>query len=255
MSTFSETIINRLLQHWPQGTVATSSWLKENGVSTSLKRRYQESLWIESLGHGAVIRKGDTVEWPGGLFALQTQLHIHVHVGGKSALELQGYAHFLKLSQSGIHLYLQQSKKLPLWFTNHAWGQSMHVHMTHFLPPSLGLRSHPEKDFSIQISGPERAFLEMLYLAPKNQDLQECYYVLENLIDLRPSVLQDLLEKVTSVKVKRLFLFLADKLNHPWLERLDRSRISLGSGKRKIVENGVLDKTYLITVPGELISD
>ncbi len=191
----------------------------------------------------------------GGLFALQTQLHIDVHVGGKTALELQGYAHFIKLSQSGIHLYLQQSKKLPLWFTNHPWGQTMSIHTTNFLPPSLGLRSHPEKDFAIQISGPERAFLEMLYLVPKDQDLQECYYILENLIDLRPSVLQELLEQTTSIKVKRLFLFLADKLNHPWLDQLDRSRISLGSGKRKIVEKGVLDKTYLITVPGDLAND
>ena len=58
-----------------------------------------------------------------------------------------------------------------------------------------------------------------------------------------------------SFQVKRLFFFLADKLNHPWLGKLDRSRISLGSGKRKIVENGVLDKTYLITIPKELAND
>lgn len=249
------TKINQLLQIWPKGTVATSLWLKEQGVNSLLKKRYEETAWIESIGHGAVIRNGDTVDWQGALFALQTQLHIDIYVGGKSALELQGYAHFIKFGHSEVHLYTYSRKKLPLWFTSHPWGQEMNVHKTKFLSAREGFTSHPEKDFSIKISSPERAFLEMLYLVPQKQDIQECYYLLENMIDLRPAVLQPLLEQVTSVKVKRLFFFLTDKLNHPWLGALDRRKISLGSGKRKIVEDGVLDKKYLITVPRELAND
>lgn len=249
------TKINNLLQHWPKDTVATSSWLKEQGIDALLKKRYQETAWIESIGYGAVIRKGDIVEWPGALFALQDQLHIEIHVGGKSALELQGYAHFIKFEQPGVHLYLSYGKKLPLWFSTRAWKQDLFIHKTKFLETAVGLTFHQQPSFSIKISGPERAFLEMLYLVPHHQDLQECYYLLENMIDLRPTVLQILLEKTSSIKVKRLFFFLSDKLKHPWLKPLDKSRISLGSGKRKIVEGGALDKKYLITVPRELADD
>ena len=92
-----------------------------------------------------------------------------------------------------------------------------------------------------------------MYLFPKHQDLQECYYILENMIDLRPSLLQSLLERVNSVKVKRLFFFLADKLNHPWLDQIDKNKIYFGSGKREIIKGGVLDKKYLITVPREFV--
>jgi len=249
------TKINRLLQVWPQGTVATAVWLKERGISPLLNRRYQETGWLDSFGYGAAIRKGDKVEWPGALFSLQTQLHLPIHVGGKSALELQGYAHFIKFGQLGVHLYHQRGRKLPVWFTNATWEEKVHIHTTNLLPASTGCVFYEEKNFSIQISGPERAFFEMLYLVPQAQDLQECYYLLENMIDLRPAVLQTLLEQLTSVKVKRLFLFLADKVHHPWLDQLDCTRIALGSGNRQIVANGVLDKKYLITVPPELAND
>ena len=247
------TKINQLLQNWPKGTVATSLWLKEQGITPILKDKYQESLWIESIGHGVVIRKGDKVDWPGALFALQEQLHMEIHVGGKSALELQGYGHFIKFGESVIHLYVNLDKKLPSWFLNCKWDQSIQLHKTQFLNTTMGIIFHQEKNFSIKISSPERAFLEILYLFPKHQDLQECYYILENMIDLRPSLLQSLLERVNSVKVKRLFFFLADKLNHPWLDQIDKNKIYFGSGKREIIKGGVLDKKYLITVPREFV--
>ncbi|MBU4331192.1 MAG: type IV toxin-antitoxin system AbiEi family antitoxin domain-containing protein, partial [Acidobacteria bacterium] len=52
-----------------------------------------------------------------------------------------------------------------------------------------------------------------------------------------------------SVKVKRLFLYLAEKAAHSWTGSLDVSRINLGKGDRLIAEKGVLDKKYRITVP------
>ncbi|MEI8027683.1 MAG: type IV toxin-antitoxin system AbiEi family antitoxin domain-containing protein [Pseudomonadota bacterium] len=49
--------------------------------------------------------------------------------------------------------------------------------------------------------------------------------------------------------MKGLFLHLAEKINHPWFKKLNLEKIDLGSGKRVIFENGVLDKKYNITVP------
>jgi hypothetical protein len=56
----------------------------------------------------------------------------------------------------------------------------------------------------------------------------------------------------SSVKVKRLFFFFADRHQHAWLERLDRDAIDLGVGKRMLVKGGKLNKPYQITVPEDL---
>jgi hypothetical protein len=52
-----------------------------------------------------------------------------------------------------------------------------------------------------------------------------------------------------SIKVKRLFLYLAEGHGHPWFERLDLNALDLGKGNRSIVVGGRLDPKYQITVP------
>jgi hypothetical protein len=54
------------------------------------------------------------------------------------------------------------------------------------------------------------------------------------------------------VKVKRLFLYLADKVGHDWLSYISLDKVDLGSGKRAIVNDGVYVSKYQITVPKEL---
>jgi hypothetical protein len=76
--------------------------------------------------------------------------------------------------------------------------------------------------------------------------------IFEGLTALRPALVNTLLRHCRSLKVKRLFLFMADRVKYPWCERLDKAGINLGSGKRVIVKGGVLDKRYLITVPERL---
>ncbi|NIS60312.1 MAG: hypothetical protein GTO13_06335, partial [Proteobacteria bacterium] len=72
--------------------------------------------WIQSFGRGAYTLFGDKVEWPGALYALQTQLGLNIHAGGKTALELKGYAHYLPPQQGRIFLYGSQGQTLPAWF-------------------------------------------------------------------------------------------------------------------------------------------
>jgi hypothetical protein len=96
------------------------------------------------------------------------------------------------------------------------------------LPKELGLTKHEDKTFSITISSLERAILEALYLAPDKIDLIECYHIMEGLIGLRPNILQELLEKCSSVRVKRLFLYMANKVNHDWFQFIDVTNIDLG---------------------------
>ena len=57
------------------------------------------------------------------------------------------------------------------------------------------------------------------------------------------------------MKVKRLFLFMAETHELPWYEKLKVSEIDLGSGKRTIVKNGKLNNKFKITVPEELVEE
>ena len=81
-----ESKLNQLLKQWPKGTVATATWLQKNGVYRQLARQYVASGWMESLGHGAFVRNGEKADWLGGLYALQMQLGLSIHVAAATAL-------------------------------------------------------------------------------------------------------------------------------------------------------------------------
>lgn len=252
MNTGKGSKINQLLQSQPQGVVFLASWLSQNGYSFDLQKRYRKSNWLQSIGTGAMIRKGDVVTYEGALYALQKQSNSNIHPGGKTALSLLGKSHYLELSATKISLYGGKGEKLPSWFQNHQWGVDVNYHRTGFLPKTLGLTQIENKTFTLQVSNAIRALMECLYLAPKYQDLYECFEIMEGLNNLRPKEVQKLLEACNSVKVKRLFLFLADKAGHSWLDHVDIKNIELGTGKRSIIKGGVYIPKYQITVNKEL---
>lgn len=246
--------LNRLLSSQPSGVVLCSSWLVEHGYSLDLQQRYKKSQWFESIGAGALIRYGDQVDYLGGVYAMQTQLGLSIHPGGKTALGLQGKAHYLELSPKHAQLFGAQGEHVPLWFKKQDWSVNVNCTLSNFLPPDVGLTELPYKQFTVKVSGPARAIMECLYLAPKSQSLLEVYELMEGLNNLRPVSVQQLLETCESIKVKRLFLYMAEKANHDWVQYLDLTSVNLGSGKRAIVAEGVYIPKYQITVPKELES-
>ena len=252
MNTESSSKINQLFHKWPKGTVAVDSWLEEQGVSVDLKWSYVRSKWLSPLGHGAAIWHQDKVTWHGGLYALQQQLHVPIHLGGKSALEELGLGHFVRYQKIKIFLFASQKTQLPRWFTSFKWEADVQTICSNFLPTELGLTKKKFGEFEIQLSSPERAILEVLYLVPSKQSVEESSLLFEGLTTLRPSLLQELLVKCGSVKVKRLFLFLAERQQHSWFKRLDLSQINLGKGNRSLVKGGVLNRKYGITIPKEM---
>ena len=252
MNTSNESKINQLLRSVPAGTVLLSSWMKTNGYSLDLQRRYRNSNWFESLGNGAMIRKGDSVSYEGALFALQKQANLSIHIGGRSALNLLGKAHFLELSSQRLYLFGPTNENLPQWFRDKDWGVELLHTKSDFLPKNAGFTEFESRDFSIRISNPARALIECLYLTPKKQSLLECNEIMESLTTLVPSTVQLLLESCRSVKVKRLFLYLAEKADHAWLRHINLAEIDLGSGKRSIMAGGVYNAKYQITVDKEL---
>lgn len=247
-----ESKLNKLLKEWPKGTVCLTSWLIENGYSHQLINRYKNSKWIEAVGVGALKLSGDTITVEGSLYALQKQGGSTIHLGGKTALSILGKAHYLILSTKRITLFGNAKEKMPLWFINYPWEIELDYSASSFLPADLGLIAKEVKNFTINISGAARAMMECLYLTPKKEDLTECYELMEGLNNLRPDTVQQLLEACSSVKVKRLFLYLAEKAQHRWVNYLDTQKIDLGSGTRSLAEDGVYISKYKIIVPKEL---
>ncbi len=267
--------LHRLITEWPRGVVQTTSHLRSLGYSSALLNKYKKSRWILPVGRGAWSLCGDEVDWIGALYALQTQLGLHVHAGGKTALEMMGYAHYLTEETRKIFLYGQRGRKLPAWFREFNPIPKIIFKPTNLFPAECmeGFSQYNHKEFSIRISSPERAALEMLYhISEKRSSLKRDYIrenavmedqyhvpgkvgygeaslIMENLYGLRPEIVGRLLDVCNFIKVKRLFMYMAEEHNHSWVDRLDLSNVDFGRGKRVIVMNGVLDKKYNITVP------
>ena len=140
--------LETLRQLVPEGVPVTTTWLREQGFLSALQQRYQTSGWLKSLGYGAVYRPETPLTWQRTLAGLQAQGFL-LHVGGSTALYLQGLGHYLPLGSLSVHVYLQD--RPPKWleqlhFENVGWRW----HQRHlFNEPTIKLQRvknlrHPE---------------------------------------------------------------------------------------------------------------
>jgi hypothetical protein len=242
--------INQGLVTAPANAVLTSVWLKEHGISSKLAVYYASSGWLHRVGDGAFTVQPGTPTWMGAVFGLQ-QKSKHLHPGGRTALELSGLAHFLPLGENHpLFLFGPVGERLPAWFKGLPWFKRVRHVSTNFLPNHTGIGEHRDGELGIKLSSPERATLEFLQAIELSvSEYEHANLIFEGLGTLRADVVQLLLEQCVSVKVKRLFLHLAERHNHSWFKALNLSKVSLGSGKRVLVPGGRLDTKYLITVP------
>ena len=243
--------LNYLLTKWPQGVVLTSQWLKENGYYKQLVKLYCDNEWIKRLGKGAYVRLNDNITWFGAVKALQSQLNIPVHVGGLTALQLYGISQYIMLDDRNPVFYLYNSiiKKiaLPMWFQR--YFKHCHFEQKKLFDNPIGLSSKEISGVKLSVSAPERAILEVLALVPNHITLSHANELMEGLDRLRGKMLQKLLENCYSIKVKRLFLYLAEKNNLPCFDELNVARIELGSGKRVIGEGGTYHAKWMLSLP------
>ena len=244
-----ESKINRLLQEWPPHGVGTQRWFNDKGIDFRLADKYVRSGWLKRLGHGAYVRAGSTVDWPGAVQALQKQLGLDVHPGAITAFDLRGYAHYLALGGREVVLFAKAKTRLPSWFSNRPWSQPVQLVTTSTFANDEGAVSTVKVgEVELAVATLELAALEMMHLVPKRQSFDEAMQVMESLTTLRPRVVQRLLETCRSVKVKRLFMVAAERLGHPWLDDLDLSRVDFGVGRRTIHPGGRLDRKYDLVV-------
>ena len=282
MVEISTSKLNRLEKDLPEGLVVDSAWLDARGIASNLRAYYVKSGWLEQPVRGLYRRPRGTISWQQVVISLQTLMGVPLIVGGRTALEMQGFVHYLMPQIRTIHLY--GSDRPPGWLGKLELPQQFIYHNSAKLfrndPITRGLSnlaldttngqirdltflqsggltelSWGQWDWPLTLSWPERAFLEMLDELPKKESFHHADMMMQGAANFSPRRLQKLLVDCRSVKVKRLFFFFADRHEHAWRKRLDKSAIDLGSGKRMLVKGGKLDPVYQITVPEDIDAD
>jgi len=245
--------LNLLYKKLPEGAVAPSRWLQAQGYSRQLLYKYVKSGWLRSPGPDAYCRPTTELTSQGVVASWQHVLARAWHVGGETALNLLGHAHYLRLGgEAHVHLYGRGA--VPGWVKGLSAGAEWVFHSRALFATedvTMGLREWPSpiKAWPLTVSGAERAMLEALLNVRDAFSFTFAAELMQGLTTLRPKLVTDLLKACTHVKVKRLFLFMAAYYQLPWLAKVDVGQIDLGRGKRSVVQGGKLDSTYLITVP------
>src|SRR5450631_3046814 len=105
--------LGRLL---PEGLLVDAAWLSQHGYSTSLRSQYVDAGWLAQPTRQVYQRPRGSLSWQQVVISLQTLLGRNLIVGGRSALELEGFAHYLAHETKEVHLY--GPKRPPSWLTN-----------------------------------------------------------------------------------------------------------------------------------------
>jgi hypothetical protein len=256
--------LNWLEKHLPEGLVVDAAWLGKHGYSTSLRSQYVAAGWLEQPARRVYRRSRGAVNWQQVVISLQTLLEHPVAVGGRTALDQQGYAHYLAHKDQEVHLY--GPKKPPQWIHELRLGTHFFYHNDrklfsnapitaalssfdasnaknktadqHLARAGLMMKPWGQWEWPLVLSTPERAILELLDELPNRESFHQADMLMEGLTNLSPRRLQKLLADCRSVKVKRLFFFFADRHKHAWLKHLDTKSIDFGAGKRMLVIGG-----------------
>lgn len=256
----------QLMTLLPPGLIATKSWLMEKSVPRHTVDNWLKSGWVVSAARGVYKRPESAMTWQGVICSLQ-RMGFDLTPGGLTALEMQGFNHFLSIGSQSV-TYLYGSSHLPKWGDRLILGTRFERHTPLELTceKEVGLRQslwHTQvmpfgnEKCSMRISSPELALLELLMDVPHSVSFEHAENLLQGLPNLSPQKVTRLLEHCKNVKVKRLLLWLAESNQSPWLKGIDLRQFSieggtLGSGKRVVAEGGKLVRKYLITVPPEM---
>ena len=241
----------------PEGLVVDRKWLKNKGFNRPRIDYYLRSGALQAVARGAYRRPGPPLKWEHVVYSLQ-ELGYAVHVGGRSALEFAGLAHYLPLGKVRT-IALYGISRLPKWVEQIALDYRFEPHNPRLFAalPEDALTTRPfgHWDWPITYATVELAFLELFSEIQTATDFEVADKLFEAATTLRPERVRSLLLACTHVKAKRLFLWFSARHRHPWYEVLNTEGVDLGRGKRMIVKGGMLDRQFQITVPRKLAQE
>lgn len=244
--------LNHLFTHHDmQNGLFFSEWLKKEGYSDQLLKKYRDSGWLVALSKGVMYQSGTKPTAYNALSSYNQQLSKDFRVAAHSALELTGYNHYVPMGKPILMVAYPKGQRKPLWMSSDVFDKTFKLFSTDIFA-NVKTTMMETDGITVQTSVPEQAFLECLSLAQQLYNYMDLYYIMEQLTTLRSGILQEILEGTKSLSVKRMFLYMAEKSGHTWFEDLDPSKIQLGESKIQLVKNGVYISKYKITVPKEL---
>lgn len=242
--------INHILSKWKNGDVHGLAWLGKFGADRKLAYKYCKSGYLEKLAPGVFIKTNDEPSPFAVVRYLQEELELKLHISGRTALELQGHSHFLNMGEkNNIFLTSYETRKYPKWLKGYQKNFELTFRKSSIIKGEKFLNEQVVSgEHLVLLSSRELAIMELIDSLDLSKSLEVVENYAESLNTLRSYMLQEILEECQSVKIKRVFLYISEKLDLPYFEKLNIKNIDLGSGKRVIVEGGALDKKYGITV-------
>jgi len=243
----------------PPFMLATKRWLLDQGLNLHFLDNAVRSRTLIPLTAGVYTLHEKSVTWQGIVASLQRMSEKPTHVGGLTALDIAGLTHFLSASAE-VRIQVYSEHPLPAWISKIAVAATFEHHGTLRLWPESVmtnprfLREHRWLDERppVLYSCPEKAILEVLTEVPSTVSFEHANALMQGLSSLSPRKIDSLLKACNSIKVKRLFLWLAERQGHAWFKHLNTDEYDLGAGKRVIAKHGKLDARWAITVPKEM---
>ena len=234
---------------WKDQDIHTKSWFQKHKISNQLIYKYAKTGLITKIGRGVYTKANKKLYWKAGILAAQKELKLPFHVEGLSSLELQGKGHYIRFGRPSVLVAIRKNIKVPEWLKNNKWDADFHFRQSKLFKDNTGLIKSSDSNFPLIISCKERAILEFIDKSPLRESFEPVEQHCQGLLRVRSELIQKLLMSCTSVRVKRVFLYVCSKLKLSFIKRLDIEKIDLGKGKRVVYKKGELDNTFKITVP------
>lgn len=242
----------------PYGMLATRKWLMARGLGGHTLDNAVKSKRLLSLAPGVYSQYTRDLRWEGVVASLQYMEGAStpsVYAGGLTALSVMEMQDPPPAGAPVVRLYA--SDRPPAWLFRLPLPARFKWHSVKSLWPESVMADEDYLDAygwdlglpPLHVSCPERALMEALMSVPKGINFDQADDLMMGQILMSPRKLDALLDACRSVKVKRLFFWLAARADHQWFGDLDRAKYDLGSGKRVLEEGGKLDREHLITVP------
>ena len=276
---------HKLYEIVPESLPVTREWLLRQ--SPEFNRHAVDNLLksgqLIPVTQGVYMRPGTSLTWEGLVCFLQNIQKTDLTVGGITALELKGLAHYIELSNKRtVHLYGKDV--LPKWINQALRGVEFIRHVSLSPVDKLDLGSsglvNDEYDTSLKKlyngdahinslvptgkanawpltrSSPERAFLEVLSDVPDEVSFEYADQLIQGLTTLSPHKMEKLLKRTHNIKARRLFYWFAERYHYAWFKKLPSlsslDQLGMGTGNRVLVKGGKLDTKYKITVPEDM---
>ena len=100
-----------------------SDWLRKNGYSDQLIRKYRQSGWLATLDKGVMYRTGDSLSSFAALSCYNEQLNKKARVAAHSALELFGFNHYVPMGKP-LLMVAHHNSNIPKWMTSDSFDKN-----------------------------------------------------------------------------------------------------------------------------------